>query len=267
MTRHLITLITDFGLEDPFVGVMKGVILGIAPEVQVVDITHSIPSHDVFRASLALRASHRFFPEGTVHVVVVDPGVGSWRRPILIATKRYFFVGPDNGVLSVARELEDEAQVFHLTSRQYFLRPVSNTFHGRDVFSPVAAWLSRGVAPDSLGERVDTLVKLDFPGVRRNGNILIAKVLHADKFGNLVTNISADDMSGPEGDSLPFWIQIGDRELSQLRSSYAEALPGEIFAIWGSSGLLEISMNQASAAETLRIDKNQEFRVVLRSTS
>jgi S-adenosylmethionine hydrolase len=267
MTRPLITLTTDFGLEDPFVGVMKGIILGIAPEVQIVDITHSIPSHDVFRASLTLRASHRFFPEGTVHVVVVDPGVGSWRRPILIVTKRYFFVGPDNGVLSMACELEDQAQVFHLTSRQHFLQPVSNTFHGRDIFSPVAAWLSRGVAPDILGERVDTLVKLDFPHVRRSGNTLIARVLHADKFGNLVTNISADDVPRPEGDSPPFLIQIGDREISQLRSSYAEALPGELFSIWGSSGLLEISMNQASAAEALTIEKNQEFRVVLRATS
>src|SRR5262245_41467438 len=233
MARPLITLTTDFGLEDPFVGVMKGVILGIAPDVQIVDVTHSIPSHDVVRASLTLRSSHRFFPEGTVHVVVVDPGVGSSRRPILISTKRYFFVGPDNGVLSVACELEDQVQVFHLTSRQYFLEPVSNTFHGRDIFSPVAACLSRGVAPDVLGERVQSLVKLEFPQVRKSGNTLIAKVLHADKFGNLLTNVSADDMTTPQKGSPSFVIQIGDKEISQLRSSYAEGLPGEIFSIWG----------------------------------
>jgi hypothetical protein len=267
ITRPLITLTTDFGLEDPFVGVMKGVILGIAPEVHIVDITHSVPSHDVVRASLILRAGYRFFPEGTVHVVVVDPGVGSLRRPILIATKRYFFIGPDNGVLSLACELEDQAQAFHLTSRKHFLEPVSKTFHGRDVFSPVAAWLSRGVAPDILGERVRSLVKLDFPQVRRNGNTLIARVLYADKFGNLVTNISTKDIPAPEEDSLPFVIQLGDREISRLRSSYAEAVPGEIFSIWGSSGLLEISMNQASAAETLKIDKNREFLILLPTTS
>lgn len=264
---HIITLTTDFGLDDPFVGVMKGAILGIAPEVQIVDITHSIPSHNILQASLILRNSYCFFPKGTVHVVVVDPGVGSSRRPILVVTKRYFFIGPDNGALSLASELEDQVQVFHLTSRKHFLNPVSNTFHGRDIFSPVAAWLSRGTAPDLLGERVASLVKLDFPRVRRNGNTLTALVLYTDKFGNLVTNISAQDLSGPEKDSLPFVIQLGDKMISQLRPSYAGAAPGEIFSIWGSSGLLEISMNQASAAETLTIDKNREFVVVLQTTS
>jgi S-adenosylmethionine hydrolase len=267
MEKPIITLTTDFGLEDPFVGVMKGAILGIAPEVQIVDITHSIPSHNILQASLVLRNSYCFFPKGTVHVVVVDPGVGSSRRPILVVTKRYYFIGPDNGVLSLACELEDWVQVFHLTSRKHFLNPVSNTFHGRDIFSPVAAWLSRGTAPDLLGERVSSLVKLDFPSVRRNGNTLHATVLYADKFGNLVTNISAQDLSGPDKDSLPFVIQLGDKIISQLRPSYAGAGPGEIFSIWGSSGLLEISMNQASAAETLKIEKHQKFVVILQTAS
>jgi S-adenosyl-L-methionine hydrolase (adenosine-forming) len=267
MTRRLITLTTDFGQEDPFVGVMKGVISGIAPEVLTVDITHGIPSHDILRAALVLRSSYRFFPEGTVHVVVVDPGVGSHRRPILIVTPRFFFVGPDNGVLSLASELEDKAQVFHLISRKHFLEPVSNTFHGRDIFSPVAAWLTRGVSPDILGERVDNLVKIDFPRVRKKGNTLIARVLYSDKFGNLVTNISADDLPRPEKESSSFVIQIAGREICRLCSSYAEAAPGEIFSIWGSSGLLEISINQASAAEALRIHGNQEFGVVLPATS
>jgi S-adenosylmethionine hydrolase len=170
-------------------------------------------------------------------------------------------------VLSLACELEDQAQIFHLTSQKYFLNPVSQTFHGRDIFSPVAAWLSRGTAPDLLGERIPSLVKLDFPCARRNGNTLIATVLRTDKFGNLITNISTDDIPRAEKDSLPFVIQLGDREISQLRSSYADAAPGEIFSIWGSSGLLEISMNQASAAETLKIDKNRELLVVLPTTS
>jgi S-adenosyl-L-methionine hydrolase (adenosine-forming) len=267
MERPIITLTTDFGLEDPFVGVMKGAILGIAPEVQIVDITHSIPSHNILQASLILRNSYCFFPKATIHVVVVDPGVGSSRRPILVVTKRYFFIGPDNGALSLACELEDQVQVFHLTSRKHFLNPVSNTFHGRDVFSPVAAWLSRGTAPDLLGERVSSLVKLDFPPVRRNGNTLDATILYTDKFGNLVTNISAQDLSGPEKDSLPFVIQLGDKMISQLRPSYAGAAPGEIFLIWGSSGLLEISMNQASAADMLKIEKDQKLVVVLQATS
>jgi len=266
LARPLVTLTTDFGLEDPFVGVMKGVLLGIAPEIQIVDITHSIPSHDVLQASLVLRASYRYFPEGTIHIAVVDPGVGSPRRPILVVTKRYFFIGPDNGVLSLACELEDQEQVLHLTSRKHFLNPVSNTFHGRDIFSPVAAWLSRGTAPNLLGEEVPSLVKLDFPRVQRNGNSLTAVVLYADKFGNLVTNISVDDMPAPEKGS-PFVIQLGDRKISQLHSSYADGAPGEVFAIWGSSGLLEISMNQAPAAETLKIGKNREFDVTLQIDS
>jgi S-adenosylmethionine hydrolase len=166
-------------------------------------------------------------------------------------------------VLSLACELEGQAQVFHLTSRKYFLNPVSHTFHGRDIFSPVAAWISRGTAPDLLGERIPSLVKLDFPRVRRNGNTLIATVLHTDKFGNLITNISRQDMPTLEKHSLHFVIQLGDKTISQLRRSYADADPGEIFSIWGSSGLLEISMNQASAAEMLNVEEGQEFVIVL----
>ena len=265
--RPIITLITDFGLEDPFVGVMKGVMLGIAPEVHILDITHCVPSHNVLQASLVLRASYRFFPKGTIHVVVVDPGVGSSRCPILVVTQSYYFIGPDNGVLSLACELEDQAQIFHLTSQKYFLNPVSQTFHGRDIFSPVAAWLSRGTAPDLLGARIPSLVKLDFPRVRRKGNTLVATVLHTDKFGNLVTNISSQDIPTLEKHSLDFVIQLGDRDDFSITSSYAEASPGEIFSIWGSSGLLEISMNQASAAETLSVEEGQEFVIVLQPAS
>lgn len=265
--RPIITLITDFGLADPFVGVMKGVMLGIAPEVHILDITHCVPSHNVLQASLVLRASYRFFPKGTIHVVVVDPGVGSSRYPILVVTQSYYFIGPDNGVLSLACELEDQAQIFHLTSQKYFLNPVSQTFHGRDIFAPVAAWLSRGTAPDLLGGRIPSLVKLDFPRVRRKGSTLVATVLHTDKFGNLVTNISSQDLPTLEKQSLDFVIQLGDKTISRLRRSYAEASPGEIFSIWGSSGLLEISMNQASAAETLSVEEGQEFVIVLQPAS
>jgi Uncharacterized conserved protein len=258
-THPIIALMTDFGLADPYVGMMKGVMLGIAPDCRVVDITHHIPAHDILEAALVLRTSYRFFPTGTIFVVVVDPGVGSSRRPILIRTERYFLVGPDNGVLSLACELEECRDAFHLTSRKYFLDPVSNTFHGRDLFSPVAAWLSRGTAPELLGERVPSFEKLDLPAARRSGNALIGSVLRIDSFGNLITNISRQDLATLGTDADVPTIEIGEKVITRMCCAYAEAEPGEVFAIWGSSGLLEISANQASAAQILEANRHQEF--------
>jgi S-adenosylmethionine hydrolase len=259
MARPIITLITDFGLKDHFVAVMKGVILGIAPDCQVVDITHCIPSHDVLEAAIVLRASHSFFPKGTIHLVVVDPGVGTSRRPILIGTQKYFFVGPDNGVLSLSCDLETPVEVVHLTSKQYFLTPTSNTFHGRDIFSPVAAWLSKGISSELFGERVPNFVRLQFPTVKRTGETFIGRVLRIDRFGNLITNVSREDIApiGKRIDQLV--IELGGKTVGQLRNSYADAEADEVFSIWGSSGLLEISVNQASAAKLLQAYKNQEF--------
>jgi len=257
--RQIITLITDFGLNDHFAAVMKGVILGIAPKCQLIDITHCIPSHDVLEAAIILRASYTFFPEGTIHVVVVDPGVGTSRRPILIATEKYYFVGPDNGVLSLACDLEDSVEVVHLTSKQHFLSPTSNTFHGRDVFSPVAAWLSKGTPPDLLGERASNFVRLQFPLVKRTGETFIGRVLRIDRFGNLITNISREDIVGVGRRIDKLVIELGGKTIGHTRNAYAEAPADEVFSIWGSSGLLEISVNQASAAERLQAYRNQEF--------
>jgi len=264
--RPVITLTTDFGLTDHFAGVMKGVILGINPDATIVDITHGIQSHDVLGAALALKASYSFFPRGAIHVVVVDPGVGSSRRPILVTTENYAFVAPDNGVLSPIHRLEKDPQVYHLTAVEYFLEPISNTFHGRDIFSPVAAWLSRGIEPTRLGQRTSSLVEMVLPTVRKVGKErMIGTVLRADKFGNLITNISLADLSLAGQPSLSFVIEIGGRKITRMCRSYAEAAGEEIFAIWGSSGLLEISANQASAAEILQARRNQEFEVELRS--
>ena len=257
VARPIIALMTDFGLVDPFVAVMKGVMLGIAPDCRIVDITHYIPPQDVLEAALVLRASYRFFPDGTIFVVVVDPGVGSSRRPILITTETQFFVGPDNGVLSLACGLEARCDAFHLTSQKYFLEPVSNTFHGRDLFSPVAAWLSRGTAPELLGERVPSFVRLEFPVVRRSGDTLIGSLLRIDRFGNLITNISREDLSTLGAGAAVQTIQIGGKTITRICSAYAEAEPDEIFAIWGSSGLLEISANRDSAAQILQANRHQ----------
>jgi S-adenosylmethionine hydrolase len=268
LVRPIITLTTDFGLEDPFVGAMKGVILSIAPEVTIVDLTHHIPSHDILEAALVLRSSYSYFPHGSIHLVVVDPGVGSTRRPILVVTEKYFLVGPDNGILSLIQELENPTEIFHLSNQKYFLSPVSSTFHGRDIFSPVAAWICRGIPPEQLGTSVGDLVRLSLPRVRREDErTIVGTILRTDRFGNLVTNICTQDLCLPERDSISssFAIEIGGRTITQLLSCYAEASPGAVFAIWGSSGLLEISVNQASAAEILQARRNQEFKVKLGS--
>ena len=265
-SRPIITLITDFGLEDPFVGVMKGVIYSINPEAAIVDITHGIASHDILEAALAVRSSYGFFPPGTIHVAVVDPGVGTSRRPLLLVTENHCFVGPDNGLFWPVYQSVSNPLALQLTEEEYFLRPVSHTFHGRDIFAPVAAWLSKGVDPRKMGKPVSTPTELNIPGIRKIGSSkLIGTVLRVDKFGNVITNLTAEDLPPTEGASTPYLIHIGSRRISQFRRAYAGATPGELFAIWGSSGRLEISVNQASAAILLGAHKGQEFDVEIKS--
>jgi hypothetical protein len=242
----IITLTTDFGLKDPFVGAMKGVILGLAPNVAIVDITHDIPSYDVIEASIILYEACRYFPAGTIHVVVVDPGVGSARRPIVLAEKetRQIFIAPDNGVLSLAM---DSAVARHITNASLFRNPVSQTFHGRDIFAPVAARLATGTPIENVGPTVTDLVTVSSS---RNPT-----VLRVDKFGNLQTNLRRDQLG------IGFAIRAGGIEVRRVLSSYSEALPGEIFAIEGSAGLIELCLNQGSAANRLNLRRGAEFEV------
>jgi S-adenosyl-L-methionine hydrolase (adenosine-forming) len=267
-TKSIITLTTDFGLSDPFVGILKGVIHNITPDAVIVDITHGISSHDILEAALAIRSSHYYFPRGSIHVVVVDPGVGTSRRPLLLVTENHLLVGPDNGVFWPIFKSAPESTVIHLTKDEYFLKPVSHTFHGRDIFAPVAAWLSKGVDPLDMGEIVEAPKALNVPEVRKIGTSkLIGTILRVDKFGNLITNLAPADLPSSEGESAPYVFIIGSHRICQFRRSYAGAASGEFFAIWGSSGLLEISVNQASAAELLGVRKNHEFDVELVSLS
>jgi S-adenosylmethionine hydrolase len=242
----IITLTTDFGLKDPFVGAMKGVILGLAPNVAIVDITHDIPSYDVIEASIILYEACRYFPAGTIHVVVVDPGVGSARRPIVLAEKetRQIFIAPDNGVLSLVM---DSAVARHITNASLFRNPVSQTFHGRDIFAPVAARLATGTPIENVGPTVTDLVTVSSS---RNPT-----VLRVDKFGNLQTNLRRDQLG------IGFAIRAGGIEVRRVLSSYSEALPGEIFAIEGSAGLIELCLNQGSAANRLNLRRGAEFEV------
>jgi hypothetical protein len=250
---RIVTFTTDFGLNDPFVGILHGVVLNIHRETTVVDVCHAVASYDVFEGAWTIAQAYRFFPPRTVHVVVVDPGVGSTRRSIIVETDDYIFVAPDNGVLSLVETRESKFAVRHITAERYFLQPVSHTFHGRDIFAPVAGWLSKGVGPSEFGPEISDYVRLPLPRVEHVGeNSLRGVVLKVDKFGNLITNISQQDAPALFGSAIPpLSILISGQTITRLRDSYAQGDEDEFFAIVGSSGYLEIAARQASASEKL----------------
>ena len=259
--NSIITLTTDFGLSDPFAGIMKGVILSVNPKARIVDITHGVPRHDILAGAMVLQSSCSYFPKGTIHLAVVDPGVGSSRRPLLAISDDYAFVGPDNGLLAHQIDSQQNVRVFHLTEQGCFLKPVSQTFHGRDIFAPIAAWLSHGKPPELFGPTIDDWIRLDWPVPRRVGTSLFGTVLRVDRFGNLITNISPEDLTSRPDTTHVIEIDIGGRTIRRICRSYAEAADGEPFTIIGSAGLLEISVCQASAAALLGVGPREEFEV------
>ncbi|HZE26257.1 MAG TPA: SAM-dependent chlorinase/fluorinase [Terriglobales bacterium] len=261
----IITLTTDFGLNDHFIGTMKGVILAIEPEAQIVDICHSVQAFDVLDGALTIAQAYSYFPSGTVHMVIVDPGVGTARRPLLVSSDRHHFVAPDNGVLSLIYQREQRLSARHVTGEHYFLQPVSKTFHGRDVFSPIAAYLSKGVDPAKFGEAVTDFVRFSAPKPKLvDETTLRGVVLKVDRFGNLVTNITPQDapMLFTENAS-GFKIVIGKREITEIKSAYALGAPGEVFGILGSMGYLEIAANRGAATQILGVGKGSDVNVVL----
>jgi S-adenosylmethionine hydrolase len=263
--KPIITLTTDFGLNDHFVGTMKGVILSIEPEAEIIDICHSVQAFDVLDGALSISQAYSYFPSGTVHMVVVDPGVGTARRPIVVTSERHHFVAPDNGVLSLIYQREDRLSVRHVTGEHYFLQPVSQTFHARDIFSPVAAYLAKGVDPMKFGEEVTDFVRFSAPKPKpANEHTLRGVVLKVDRFGNLITNITPQDApmlfgANPSG----FKIVLGSREITEIKESYAQGAPGEVFGILGSMGFLEIAANRGAAAQLLGVGKGTEVNIVL----
>ena len=261
----IVTLLTDFGTADYFVGAVKGAILSVNARARIVDITQEIPAHDIQSGAFTLLAAYESFPWGTIHVAVVDPGVGSARRPLLITTQRYFFVGPDNGLFSYVCEREQDVRVYQLTEEKFFRAPVSATFHGRDIFAPVAGALSNNVPPEAFGRLIDDYARLPpLAPVREAGAAWSAAIIHIDRFGNLVTNITRRELSGEEF-AQGATLEIGGRQISSFRRFYAEEASretGELFAIWGSAGFLEVSANRASAAQLLRVERGQPVRVV-----
>ncbi|MDE0466739.1 MAG: SAM-dependent chlorinase/fluorinase [Candidatus Poribacteria bacterium] len=263
-SSRIITLTTDFGIRDTYVGIMKGVILGINLNVQVVDLTHAIPPQDIYEAAFSINAAHSYFPRGTIHVIVVDPGVGSDRRAIVCQTDNAFFVCPDNGVLSyLLQSTEDEAEqpinAVEIQNKAYYLPEVSNTFHGRDIFAPVAAHLSLGVPLEDIGPPVQTLVQLPIQAPELSGNTLTGQIVKIDRFGNAITNISESAIAGLESASTggisAYEIRIGSVRLNRFNRAYAESGVGKPLAIIGSSGLLEIAVNGGSAEKQLGLKR------------
>ncbi len=260
----IVTLTTDFGLQDHFVGTMKGVMLDITPEATLVDICHSVQPFDVFDGALTIAQAYNYFPTGTVHVVIVDPGVGTARRPIVVSTEKQLFVAPDNGVLSLIYDREERITVRHIMSDHYFLQPISNTFHARDIFAPIAAYLAKGVDPSKMGEEVTDFVRFSAPKPKKvESGTLRGVVLKVDRFGNLITNITPQDAPMLfEADPKPFKIVVGKREITQIRSAYADGAPGEVFGILGSMGFLEIAANRGAATKLVEAAKGTDVNIV-----
>ena len=262
-TNRLVTFTTDFGLNDHFVGTMRGVITSIHPTAQIIDICNNVQSFDILDGALTISQAYRYFPSDTVHLVIVDPGVGTSRRPLLVQTEKHIFLAPDNGVLSLVYEREERLSVRHITSEHYFLQPVSATFHGRDVFAAVAGWLAKGVEVAKFGDEITDFVRFATPRPKPiSATQLKAIVLKADKFGNLVTNISERDVPVLFKENPPeFKLTVGKAEVTKLKRTFAEGAAGEVFAVIGSMGFIELVANRGNASIAAQAGKGAEIQV------
>ena len=261
--RRVITLLTDFGLSDPFVGMMKGVVLGINPHAVLVDLCHTSEAYEPSEAAFALITAYRYFPKGTIHVAVIDPGVGGPRRPILVTCDGHLFIGPDNGLLTPLAEKAGSSGVRAITATRYFLHPVSATFHGRDIFAPVAGHLSLGAEPAEFGEPIDDYVRLVLPHAVLSGTSGVkGEILHIDRFGNLVTNVTRADLEHlAAGDSpMAFLVHVAGREVPVV-AYYSQVAPAALGAVIGSADYLEIFVNQGDASRLLGIGRGSEVIV------
>lgn len=260
----LITFLTDFGSESGYSAQMKGVVHSICQDVCCVDISHQVSPHQVKQGAFLLRSIVPYFPRGTVHVGVVDPGVGSQRKAIVLATRRHIFVGPDNGLLMPAARLFGDIAAYEIKNQALLKHPVSQTFHGRDMFAPVAAHIMNGVPFDQIGPRIDIneLVDLSFQKPSISDDVMMASVLYIDHFGNIITNVSTMQMHRFASVGDEFNLRMKEQQLSiPFVSSYADVDPGKLLALMGSSGFLEISMNQGNAADTFHVGSDDLLRI------
>ena len=251
MRKPVITLLTDFGTKDHYVASMKGVILSINPRCILIDITHQVSPHDIPEGAFILANAYSYFPKGTIHLSVVDPGVGGIRKPLLLVTQNYCFVGPDNGLFTMVTQKESVEQIIALDKQKYHLSKVSTTFHGRDIFAPIAAHLSLGIKPNALGHKVDSLGWLGLEGPLIKKGRLLGEILHVDTFGNLISNIDEGKLSRFIR-GRPFVIRAGGKNIHDLKKGYWEGKKGELIALLGSSGFLEISIREGSARKALK---------------
>jgi S-adenosyl-L-methionine hydrolase (adenosine-forming) len=255
LANAVITLTTDYGTSDHLVGTLKGVILKINPEVTIVDITHHVTPYDLLDGALAIGSAFSYFPARTIHVVVVDPGVGTERRPILATADNQYFIAPDNGVLSLVYERDPNVVVRHATAEHYYQQPVSKTFHGRDVFAPVAAWLSKGWQTAAMGEEIQDYKRFALPRPKAGDGGLKGVVMRVDGFGNLVTNFRQEDLPNGAAAERALNLQIGTHAVTRLVDTFALGNGNEPIAYFGSSGYLEVAINKGNAAKTLGLGR------------
>lgn len=262
MRKPIISLLTDFGEKDHYVASMKGVILNINPQCILVDITHEVRPHDIQEGAFILANTYSYFPKGTIHLSVVDPEVGGMRKPVLLVTQNYFFVGPDNGLFTFIAQREKVKQVVVLTHKKYFLPRISMTFHGRDIFAPVAAYLSLGIKPNAFGYKTSALKKLRYQKPIIKEGKLLGEIFHIDTFGNLVSNIDEEKLfrfiKGR-----PFVIRIGRTIVHSLKKGYWEGKKSEKIALIGSGGFLEISINEGNAQKVLKLKKGDPIQIII----
>jgi S-adenosylmethionine hydrolase len=257
MRTKIITLLTDFGTKDGYVGAVKGVIKRINPQAEIMDVTHEIDSYNVLGAAFALNNFYKYFPKGTIHLAVVDPGVGGFRQPILIKTKDFFFVGPDNGIFSFIYQREDLTDVIVISNPKYFLAEPSSTFHARDIFTPVAAYLSLGIKIDEFGESAKECMRFIIPEPESEEKSLKGEIIHIDRFGNLITNISADLLENKKNAE----IRVGKIKIKKISRSYFEIKEQGLGALIGSSDFLELAVNQGSAQKLLKTKVGDQIRI------
>jgi hypothetical protein len=248
----MITLTSDFGLKDPYVAEMKGVILTINPKATLIDITHEVEKFNIRMAAFMLASATRYFPQGTIHLAVVDPGVGTQRRAILIQTKKSFFVGPDNGILILAAQNQGIEHIYQLTNPKLMLPQISSTFHGRDIFAPATAYLDKGVRPSEFGPEINDPINPEFAIIKRTNSSLIGEIMHIDGFGNIITNLNEKDI--PQKYAKIVNVELPDISLKlNFGKTYAQAKFKEPIALIGSHGFLEIGLNQGNAAEKFHV--------------
>lgn len=262
ITSETITLTTDFGETDPYVAMMKGVILSINPAARIVDITHQVAAGSIQEGGSIIEEAYKYFPASTVHVGVIDPGVGGKRRPITVLANDHFFVGPDNGLFWPVIEKQEHTDIIHLKEKRYWMHKISPTFHGRDIFAPVAAHLSLGIDPFALGEKIDNPTTIAYPLPCKKDRELVGEIIRVDHFGNLITNITREHLS-PFLKSKGVIIRIGSLVLKKISTTYNDVPEGQPLALIGSSGHLEIAINMGKASNCLGQDCEIGTKVIV----